>query len=246
MEALILLDTTELLCVMPRKLHAGWAELCGTKVRMPPPVAEELAPAGVLRSRTTALSVAEELLQPDAPALDDARRQQLERQAWWAAMWRDPGVAVREAGAHHRAAGVAHDAADQLLPRECYIRLNAWAVDNGARFGFKPEPVVFQADDQLVRWTRTTAAVERWIQAGMLASWPARDDASAEQVIRATVKNIGTLVSTGGPLPTASARLLNELENTRIRSPWSSGRAAGFPSPTITPDRIHPSYPDAA
>jgi len=57
---------------------------------LPPTVAEELAPAGVLRSRTTALSVAEELLQPDAPALDDARRQQLERQAWWAAMWRDP------------------------------------------------------------------------------------------------------------------------------------------------------------
>ena len=44
----------------------------------------------MLQSRTTALSVAEELLQPDAPALDGERRQQLERQAWWAAMWRDP------------------------------------------------------------------------------------------------------------------------------------------------------------
>ena len=64
---------------MPRKLHAAWAELCGTKARMPPTVADELAPAGVLQSRTTALSVAEELLQPDAPALDDERRQQLER-----------------------------------------------------------------------------------------------------------------------------------------------------------------------
>ena len=29
-----------------------------------------------------------------------------------------------------------------------HIRLNEWAVDNGSRFGFKPEPVVFQADDQ--------------------------------------------------------------------------------------------------
>ena len=57
----------------------------------------------------------------------------------------------------------------------------------------------------------STAAGERWIQAGMLASWPARDDASAEEVIRATVKNIGTLVRTGGPQPNASARLLNEL-----------------------------------
>lgn len=44
MEALILLDTTELLRVMPRKLHAAWAELCGTKARMPPTVADELAP----------------------------------------------------------------------------------------------------------------------------------------------------------------------------------------------------------
>ena len=90
MEDLILLDTTELLRVMPRKLHAAWAELSGTKTRMSPAVAGELAPAGVLQSRTTALSVAEDLLRPDAPALDDDRRQQLERQAWWAAMWRDP------------------------------------------------------------------------------------------------------------------------------------------------------------
>ena len=210
MEALILLDTTELLRVMPRKLHAAWAELCGTKARMPPTVADELAPAGVLRSRTTALSVAEELLQPDAPALDDARRQQLERQAWWAAMWRDPASPYEklELTAEQREL---HTTLLINLPRECFptanpllladnrdtqivgetlalggkmlltsnmrtidhIRLNDWAVDNGARFGFKPEPVVFQADDQLVRWTHSTAAGERWIQAGMLASWPA-------------------------------------------------------------------------
>ena len=35
-----------LLRVMPRKLHAAWAELCGTKARMPPTVADELAPTG--------------------------------------------------------------------------------------------------------------------------------------------------------------------------------------------------------
>ncbi|MCY4075415.1 MAG: hypothetical protein OXH04_08315 [Acidobacteria bacterium] len=43
---LILLDTTELLRVMPRKLHAAWAELSGTRTRMSPAVADELAPAG--------------------------------------------------------------------------------------------------------------------------------------------------------------------------------------------------------
>ena len=85
---------------MPRKLHAAWAELCGTRARMRPAVADELAPVGVLRSRTTALSVAEELLQPDAPTLDDERRQQLERQDLVGGDVARPGVAVRETRSH--------------------------------------------------------------------------------------------------------------------------------------------------
>ena len=283
MEELILLDTTELLRVMPRKLHAAWAELSGTKVRMPPAVADELAPAGVLQSRTTALSVAEELLQPAAPVLADERRQQLERLAWWAAMWRDPASPYEklELTAEQREL---HATLLSNLPRECFptanpllladnrdtqivgetlalggkmlltsnmrtidhIRLNDWAVDNGARFGFMPEPVVFQADDQLVRWTRSAAARERWIQARMIASWPARDESSAEQVIRATIKNVGNLVRTGGPLPNASARLLNELENHANPVGLVERTRRRFPSPTITTDRTHPSYPHAA
>ena len=109
-----------------------------------------------------------------------------------------------------------------------------------------PEPVVFQADDQLVRWTRSAAARERWIQAGMIASWPARDESSAEQVIRATIKNVGNLVRTGGPLPNASARLLNELENHANPVGLVERTRRRFPSPTITTDRTHPSYPHAA
>jgi hypothetical protein len=283
MEDLILLDTTELLRVMPRKLHAAWAELSGTKTRMSPAVAGELAPAGVLQSRTTALSVAEDLLRPDAPALDDDRRQQLERQAWWAAMWRDPESPYEkmELTPEQRELN-----ATLLvnLPRECFptanplllvdnrdtqivgetlalggkmlltsnmrtidhIRLNDWAVDNGGRFGFAPEPVVFQADDQMVRWTRSTAARALWIQAGMIASWPARDDASAEQIIRATIENVGNLVRAGGPLPNASARLLNELENHPNPVDLVERTRRRFPSPTIATDRAHPSYPHAA
>ena len=127
-----------------------------------------------------------------------------------------------------------------------HIRLNDWAVDNGERLGFKPEPVVFQADDQLVRWTHSPAARERWIQAGMIASWRVRDDASAEQVIRATIKNIGNLIRAGGPLPNASARLLNELENHSNPVDLVKRARRRFPSPTITTDRAHPSYPHAA
>lgn len=123
MEDLILLDTTELLRVMLRKLHAAWAELSGTKSRMPPAVADELAPAGVLQSRTTTLSVAEELLQPDAPALDDERRQQLERQAWWAAMWRDAESPYEklELTAEQREL---HTTLLANVPRECFPTAN--------------------------------------------------------------------------------------------------------------------------
>ena len=80
----------------------------------------------------------------------------------------------------------------------------------------------------------------------MIASWPVRDEASAEQVIRATVQHIGTLVRTGGPLPNASARLLNELENHPNPVDLVERTRRRFPSPTITTDRAHPSYPHAA
>ena len=283
MEDLILLDTTELLRVMPRKLHAAWAELSGTRIRMSPAVADELAPAGVLQSRTTALSVAEDLLRPDAPALDDHRRQQLERQAWWAAMWRDPESPYEKLELTPEQRELNAKLLENL-PRECFptanpllladnrdtqivgetlalggkmlltsnmrtidhIRLNDWAVDNGGRFGFAPEPVVFQADDQMVRWTRPQAARTLWIQAGLIASWPARDDASAEQVIRATIENVGNLVRAGGPLPNAGARLLNELESHPDPVDLVERTRRRFPSPTITTDRAHPSYPHAA
>lgn len=75
---------------MPRKLHAAWAELSGSKARVPPTVAGELGPLGVISGLTGRLRVAEELLQPEAPELDRERREQVSREAWWAAVWRDP------------------------------------------------------------------------------------------------------------------------------------------------------------
>ena len=47
MEPLILLDTSELVRPVTRKLHAAWAELGGTKAAVPPTVALELAPQAV-------------------------------------------------------------------------------------------------------------------------------------------------------------------------------------------------------
>lgn len=282
MEHLILLDTTELLRMMPRKLHAAWAELSGTKARMPPTVGLELAPNGIQESRNRTLSVAEDLLRPGGPKLDDDRRKQLEQQAWWAAMWRDPHSPYEKMELSREQRQL-HATLLTTIGRECFptanpvlladnrdtrivcetislggkmlltsnmrtidhVRLNDWTVENGDRLGFKAEPVVFQADDVLVEWTRSHAGRERWIQAGLIASWPARDDADPDEVIRATLKNVGNLVCSGGPLPNASARLINELENHPDPVTLVERTRRRFPSPTVVTDRLHPTYPQA-
>ena len=279
MEGLILLDTTELLRVMPRKLHAAWAELAGGKALVPPTVANELAPLAVTRGLTGRLSVAEELLQPEAPALDRERREQIRRQAWWAAVWRDPNSPYGRLDLTPDQQAL-NDTLLANIARECFptanpalladnrdtgivcetialggkmlltsnmrtidhIRVNEWAVGNGGRFGFHAEPVIFQADDQLVRWTTSEAGRERWIQAGMIASWPARDDADANAVLDATMENIGAIVRRGGVLPNATARLINEIENHPNPVELVERTRRAFPSPTIATDRAHPSY----
>ena len=87
-------------------------------------------------------------------------------------------------------------------------------------------------------------------QAGMIASWPAgpRDEAGAEQVIRATVKNVGNLVWTGGAA--CRPRVRGCSTSLRIHAnpvePWSSGRAAGSRVRPITTDRAPKLPPHAA
>ena len=85
MGRLILLDTSELLRPLPRKLHAAWAEIDGRKATMSPTVGLELAPHGLLATTSDGLTTAERLLQTrDAEAVERAT-----------ASTGDPGVVVR-------------------------------------------------------------------------------------------------------------------------------------------------------
>ena len=90
MGRLILLDTSESLRPLPRKLHAAWAEIDGRKATVPPTVGLELAPHGLLVTTTDGLTTAERLLRCETPKLSKKRQLQLEIQAWWSDVWRNP------------------------------------------------------------------------------------------------------------------------------------------------------------
>ena len=124
---------------------------------------------------------------PDAPALDDERRQQLERQAWprrasctrrcWPNLPREC-FPTANCSADNRDTQIVGErlalAGKMLLTSNMrtieHIRLS----DNGARFGSSPSPWSSRPMTSLLRWTRSPPAGERWIQAGMLASRPAQ------------------------------------------------------------------------
>ena len=80
----------------------------------------------------------------------------------------------------------------------------------GRRLGFPPRDVLYPADATLVEWTRTAEGLDRAIQAGMLACWPADNAAPAREVIAATRDGVGAMRRrTGG-------------EARRVRGPYSA------------------------
>lgn len=124
------------------------------------------------------------------------------------------------------------------------VEVNRWAVDNGAGYGFKPEPVLYQADAAFVGWTEDRAGLERWIQAGLLACWPDDDDAPARAVVEHTLAGIAAMTQgSGGKLPEAGARLINGLEQHPDPLELVERTRRLFPSATIRTDRDHPTYP---
>lgn len=86
---LILVDTSEVLKNGPRKLHAAWREVHDGKVVVPTTVGTELAPLAVPPDGLAGLSAAEHMLRDPGRRLSEARKFQLEKQAWWANVWRD-------------------------------------------------------------------------------------------------------------------------------------------------------------
>ena len=122
--------------------------------------------------------------------------------------------------------------------------VNRWTVENGDTLGFKPEPVLFQADVTFVTWIEDPAKLERWIQAGLIACWPQGDDTPAMTVIDRTLEGIGAMSrGSGGKLQEAAARLINGLEQHEDPEELVERTRARFPSATIETDRFHPTYP---
>ena len=91
---MIVVDTSELKRPTQRKLHAAWQELHGRELLATPTVATELAPLGAIDTGTD-VSVAEQQLAIRATELSVTRVNDLQRQVWWARMWRNPDSQYR-------------------------------------------------------------------------------------------------------------------------------------------------------
>ena len=281
MGRLILLDTSELLRAMPRKLHAAWAEVEGRKATMSPTVGLELAPHGLLATASGGMTTAERLLQRETPKLSKKRQLQLEIQAWWSDAWRDPGspyqlLEMDEAledrvtelarsidpkcfrGARPGYVADHHDArivcesmvlgASLLLTSNMRSinrrQVNEWAIANGKRLGFEPKPVIYPADATLMGWTQSQTGLDKWLQAGLIACWPRNDKASNKEVIDKTIKEVEQMAGgSGGKLRHSARRLVEGLRHHPKPEQLVERTREQFPSPTITSDRKHPTYP---
>ena len=123
------------------------------------------------------------------------------------------------------------------------VRVNEWAKVNGDRLGFPAQDVLYPADETLVQWTRTPGAGEKWLQAGMIACWPARDDAPATEVVKETLARIDRMRSgSGGKLVNAGGRLINELRAHPDPIGFVEQTRKLLPSATIDSERGHPTY----
>ena len=89
MAGLIVFDTTEVLRVWPRKLHAALAELEKTVVAVPPTVGVELAPMVSPEGIAEGETEAEQRVRTDKGQIGRQRMKAIRQQAWWARMWRD-------------------------------------------------------------------------------------------------------------------------------------------------------------
>ena len=121
--------------------------------------------------------------------------------------------------------------------------INRWAIANGNRFGFKPEPVVHEADGILVERAQTPKGRERLLQAGLIACWPANDETPADEIIKGAIDRIEGASRGGGRLPQTGDMLIHELHNQQQARKLIEKIRRGLPHATITTDREHPTFP---
>ena len=125
------------------------------------------------------------------------------------------------------------------------IALNNWAKTHGQDWDVPPEDFVFDADQQMVEWSRDPDELERLVQAGLLACWPTDDMLDAQSIAMLTRDRIHSMRrGSGGKLKQCAERLINGLD----KHPDPIGlvektRTNQLPSPTVEAERRHPSYP---
>ena len=121
------------------------------------------------------------------------------------------------------------------------VEINRWTCANADRLGFKKQGAVFSTDTTMAEWTIPPDDLERWIQAGLLACWPADDHAPARAIIRSTLAEITAMTAARNcKLPTAGVRLINGLEHHPDPTWLVEETRKLLPSKTISCERAHP------
>ncbi|MCY4511924.1 MAG: hypothetical protein OXG35_33915 [Acidobacteria bacterium] len=125
------------------------------------------------------------------------------------------------------------------------VELNNWATTHGSKWGVPAEDFIFDADDQMVKWSRSPEGLTRLVQAGLLACWPTDDRLDPREIALLTRDKINRMRSgSGGKLKDCAERLINGLD--KHPDPVTlveRTRALQLPSPTVEAERRHPSYP---
>ena len=121
------------------------------------------------------------------------------------------------------------------------VEINRWTTANADRLGFKKQGAVFSTDTTMTEWTIPPDDLERWIQAGLLACWPADDHAPARAIIRSALTEMKAMLTARScTLPTAGARLINGLEHHPDPTGLVDQTRKLLPSKTISCERAHP------
>ena len=265
-----LFHTSQLTDPTVRALYAAWLELLDRdlKVLMPPAVAEQLTPL-TNAAATAGMNLAATLLHNHRASGDTRPRPQLEEEAWWTGMWlrNDTPYRIERLTGSDRATAVA--LLEEIDPR-CFpatppddvrastdariicetIVLESWLYVTAdmreidlveVNLWAKGKRMLYDADAAMTEWTYGSEALERWVQAGLLACWPPRDDASASNVLRNTRRRIAAMVR-AGTLPAAGQRLLNGL----LTHPDPLGLVEHtrdhLPSAAVEAERLHPRH----
>ena len=120
-------------------------------------------------------------------------------------------------------------------------KVNAWAIANGDKLGVQAKPVVQDTDTMMQRSIRRRHKLEAWLQSGLMACWPADDNAPSQQIVDGTIQALEYM--TEGRLPGAGEQLIDGLKTHQNAHQLVETVRAQLPSSTITTDREHPSYP---